>query len=226
MANLFSDDFYRKIANGEIPFTTSIHGSGDEHTAIEVLGSSVVIDGVETIMIDKPIKVGIGGAREGSEQSGKATLQVYPNNPKKLIVNTQGSGRVAPHKFESVKLINLCEPLVADDGVHKIIVTTAFQRDENQQTIEVLFINRNQVRKEGKNHPHILLNLDASGKFMKLRGFNVEIKSESIIYSDQNYHAIPSCLRIIDTEFNKEAVIEFLFNEKIGELVISAVSLV
>jgi hypothetical protein len=217
-SNPFSN-LQRKLMNGELPFRAEIISESGESSSMKVYNAKIVTDGVETVLFDDEVTLSTNSADGDSTKNSSAAFIVpihRDRNPEILLNGNATVSNEQPYFTIAMKDNKKQIKIKSDTGLFAII-RIATQRDAGFQYFDLLFGQKGQseqVDETGsKMRPHIAFYPTGNGKFVRLSGFDCEIKGE-LGYDVKGKTVFPSSISIESNEHSETISLSFDFSKE------------
>lgn len=208
-SNPFSN-LQRKLMNGELPFRAEIVSESGESSSMKVYNAKVVTDGEEAVLFDDEVTLSTNSAEGDSTKKSSAAFVVpvrSGRNPEILLNGNASVTNEQPYFAIAIKDNKKQIKIKSDTGLFAII-RIAVQRDPGFQYFDLLFGQKGQseqVDESGKKmRPHIAFYPTGNGKFVRLSGFDCEIKGE-LGYDVKDKTIFPSSI-CIESKMHSETI--------------------
>jgi len=209
---------FDKLKNGELPFRAEVTTKNGEISSMVVSDAKVIIDGVETTLLDDEITISSNSADGDKTNHSSASISIPVKNSEAPEIKTEGNASVTnttSNYHIEIKDNPKKLKIKSESGLFAI-VRIKEQRDTNSLYYDIYFGKKGKeesVDDSGqKNRPHIALYPDGNGKFIRLSGYKCNLKS-NLNYCPSNKTIYPSSIEIHSIQHSETIAMNFQFNE-------------
>lgn len=209
----------RKPMNGGLPFRAEIASENGEPSSMQVYNAKVVSDGVETVLFEDEITLSTNGAEGDSTMKSSATFVVPVRNDKAPEILLKGNATASneqPYFAIAIKDNRKQIKIKSDTGLFAVIRVVK-QRDSDFQYFDLLFGQKGQLErrdeKGDKMRPHIAFYPTGNGKFVRLGGFDCEVKGE-LGYDVKGKTIYPSAISVVSGGYSETISLNFDYNKE------------
>ncbi len=207
----------RKMMNGELPVRAEVTSKDGASSSMKVSNARIVRDGIETTLLDDEITLSTNTTDGDKTDGASASMSIPVNDQSKPEILTKGNASVTNmgNAYDIEMLDNKRTLKINSDTGLFAVIRVSYQRDEEFKYLDVLFGSKGQPEtideKGKKDRPHIAFYSDGNGKFIRLSGYDCELKS-NLGYDQDNKDIYPSCIEIYSYEHSQKIVMDFEFN--------------
>lgn len=200
------NDFFQKLANGELPFTVCVSSKGGTPTSIRV-GKVFFRDGngKETIVMPDMVTLKTNDIL-GDKMPSSAALVAPLYGDKKYKITTTGNASIAG-KDQHYRICPLPANWSQPRGNNETFATIRIMRQNGHDYLDIIFGDK----RYGNDHAHIGFFSDGAGKFIRLRSHNCTLEGNSSYDAVSNL-ITPSELKIRINDFSEVLILKFDFD--------------
>jgi hypothetical protein len=218
-----TQELFRKIQAGEIPFSAQIVSETEEPSSMQVGDVVVVNNGVSKTLSNETLTLTTNTISGDKTQKSVAqiSLPVDGSEGKASTVGNASISNNSPPK--SLRLYDGKKKLKAKSPSGGFVVAKiGLQRNTQIEYFDLFFGTKGQselVDENGiKNRPHIALHPDGNGKFLRLASNACEFSTEQT-YSSSAKEIVPSRIMITSSHFEEVLVAKFVAQGETVELI-------
>ena len=214
-----------KLRNGELPFRAEISSENGSTSSMTVTSASVDNGYGKKTLFDDEVTLSIGSSAGDSIDKSSAQFTVPVNSYDKPKIATSGNAIVANNTSSySMTIEGGAKKLKikSESGLFSVL-RIAKQRDTGIDYLDVLFGTKGEKeisdQSGSKNRPHIAFHPDGNSKFIRLSGYECELKS-ILDYDTMNKQISPATVEIYSNIHSEAIFIEFEFFSSRNEVVL------
>lgn len=218
----------QKIRDGQLPFRAEVRLKDGSRSSVKVSDVKVIVDGVETTVVDDEITLSINDVR-GDTMLSSAVLTVSLQADEDPAIRLHGNASVSnPAPRHSIEMQEgRQEWKIESMGGMYALIKVGYQRDEDFQYFDILFGAKGQpetVDSEGrKSRPHIALYPDGNGKFIRFSDYKCTLQSR-LNYDPNTKVITPALINIDCQDFAEKLGLNFEYHPGDAKIVLIGAS--